>query len=303
MASVSEWTFGCSVCLREKASSWRTRLAARLAFCLDVHDIGEGRVGRPHLRQQQVGEADDRGQHVVEVMRDARGQLAHCLHLLALRQLRFQRLALGAVEREDNGGRIALAQPREGQLHGTLALVGDHHVGDMKAGLAGQRCGKGALHRGAIVGGDDAAQVGAALGLLRQREEGRIGHAQHALLVDFGNADRRIVDETRQTRRRDGRRFLARHREVARQHQRARRQHAALGIEVDAVKDVDGKGIAGRRAEIEIEGLGHGAARPGRDAGQHARAAVAQHLRQRQAAALRLRRHRGRATAASVALR
>ena len=62
---------------------------------LDVHDVLEGRVARPVVGEQQVGEADDRGQHVVEVVRDAAGELADRLHLLALRELLLERPLLG----------------------------------------------------------------------------------------------------------------------------------------------------------------------------------------------------------------
>ena len=51
---------------------------------LDVHDVLEGRVARPVVGEQEVGEADDRRQHIVEVVRDAAGELADRLHLLAL---------------------------------------------------------------------------------------------------------------------------------------------------------------------------------------------------------------------------
>jgi hypothetical protein len=69
---------------------------------LDVHDVREGRVGRPVVRKQKVGRHDDRGQHIVEVVRDAAGQLTDRLHFLALRHLRFQRLLLGRIHRIDD---------------------------------------------------------------------------------------------------------------------------------------------------------------------------------------------------------
>ena len=75
---------------------------------LDVHDVLEGRVGRPVAGEQQVGEADDGGQHVVEVVRDAAGELADRLHLLALRELRLERALLGRLERVDDGGVLAV---------------------------------------------------------------------------------------------------------------------------------------------------------------------------------------------------
>ncbi len=79
----------------------------------DLHDVLERRVGRPVVDQQKVGIADDRGQHVVEVVRDAAGELADRLHLLALREILLQRALLGGVERDDVGARaVAAAAPR-----------------------------------------------------------------------------------------------------------------------------------------------------------------------------------------------
>ena len=49
---------------------------------LDLHDVVEGRIGRPMVGEQKIGEADDRRQHIVEIVRDAAGKLAYGLHLL-----------------------------------------------------------------------------------------------------------------------------------------------------------------------------------------------------------------------------
>ena len=50
-----------------------------------------------HARLQQLQAAGDAGQQVVEVVREAAGELAHRLHLLRLAQLLLQLLALGDV--------------------------------------------------------------------------------------------------------------------------------------------------------------------------------------------------------------
>ena len=94
-----------AVCWREKASSWRTRLAARLAFCLICMMSAERLVARLVAQQQQIAEADHRGQQVVEVVGDAAGQLADRLHLLALGELGLQALLLGQIDEvEDHSG-------------------------------------------------------------------------------------------------------------------------------------------------------------------------------------------------------
>ena len=58
------------------------------------------------LGEQEIGEADDGGQHIVEVMRHAAGELADRLHLLALGDLDFERFVLGRIEGEDEETRI-----------------------------------------------------------------------------------------------------------------------------------------------------------------------------------------------------
>ena len=74
-----------------------------IGAALDVHDVAIGGIGRPVRLQQQIGEADDGGQHVVEIVRDAAGELAHRLHLVALRELELQRLLLGGIDGIEHG--------------------------------------------------------------------------------------------------------------------------------------------------------------------------------------------------------
>ena len=109
--SESSSVCGSSVCRREKASNCRTSPAARLAFCLIcMMSWKDGSVGLM-VGEQQVGIADDRGQHVVEVVRDAAGELADRLHLLPLREILLQGALLGRVEREHDGA-VAFAALR-----------------------------------------------------------------------------------------------------------------------------------------------------------------------------------------------
>jgi hypothetical protein len=60
---------------------------------------------------QHVQRTDDRGQQIVEVMRDAAGQLAHGLHLLALSQrfLRFDQPSFGFQAVGDVGHELVCA--------------------------------------------------------------------------------------------------------------------------------------------------------------------------------------------------
>ena len=80
---------------------------------LDLHDVLEGRIGRLVRVEQEIGRHHDGGQHIVEVVRDAAGELADRLHLLLLRELVLQRALLGGLERiDDRGFAVALALPR-----------------------------------------------------------------------------------------------------------------------------------------------------------------------------------------------
>ena len=118
---------------------------------LDVHDVLEGRIGRAVVHQEEVGEADDRRQHVVEVVGDAAGELAHRLHLLALGDLHFEHALLGGLDGVDDrrlvlafrlldGAQIEAGAARlvalEGDVHGhDLALPRDRGVEGFAQGL------------------------------------------------------------------------------------------------------------------------------------------------------------------------
>ncbi len=87
-------TCGASGCWREKASSRAVRLAARgrrVGRRLD--ELPDVVLAARQLALDKVHGADDDGQHVVEIVRDAAGKLADRLHLLHLADLRFSLLA------------------------------------------------------------------------------------------------------------------------------------------------------------------------------------------------------------------
>ena len=54
---------------------------------LDLHDVAERRVGRLVRVEQKIGRHDDGGEHIVEIVRDAAGELADEVHLLLLGEL------------------------------------------------------------------------------------------------------------------------------------------------------------------------------------------------------------------------
>ena len=105
--------FGAQRLAAREGKQLAHQIGGAIGVLLDVHDVGEGRIGRAVLGEQQIGEADDGGQHIVEVMRDAAGQLADRLHLLALRQLHFERLVLRRVARDRRGSLRPCRRGRE----------------------------------------------------------------------------------------------------------------------------------------------------------------------------------------------
>ncbi len=110
------------------------QVGGAVGVLLDLHDVGERLVAGAVAQQQQVAEADHRGQQVVEIVRDAAGQQADRLHLLRLRELRLQALLLGRVDQmQDEADGVALVlAPRGIDDHAGLALAFQPH-GDRQA--------------------------------------------------------------------------------------------------------------------------------------------------------------------------
>ena len=89
--------------------------------------VGAGLEGQT----QRLGVADHDRQQIVEVVREAAGELADRLHLLRLRQLLFGPLAAGeVVDHADEDGAALLLRLADREIHGkgraVLALA--HHL-------------------------------------------------------------------------------------------------------------------------------------------------------------------------------
>ena len=116
---------------------------------LDLLDVVIVAVARRVAHQHQVAMADDRGQDVVEVVRDAAGELADRLHLGRLRDLPLELGFLAIVlEQQQHRGIAEPAQAGDGQRdrlvgwrvsrtgkvarHGRAARIAAHRVGDRR---------------------------------------------------------------------------------------------------------------------------------------------------------------------------
>ena len=147
---------------------------------LDLHDVLKRRIGRAMVGEQEVGIADDGGQHVVEVMRDAARELADRLHLLALREVLLQRALLGRVERENDrvrsfvAGRIGGRDEEARRTGGARALERHVERRNVAPALNG-RVDRGA-HRRVIALGDDGEDRRSPSRKIRLQRVGREPH-------------------------------------------------------------------------------------------------------------------------------
>ena len=89
------------------------QIGGAVGVLLDLHDVGKRGIARLEAHQQEVAEANHRGQQIVEIMRDTAGQLADRLHLLRLGELDFQVLLLGDIDEMEHQPAIAALEPVE----------------------------------------------------------------------------------------------------------------------------------------------------------------------------------------------
>ena len=98
-----------SGCFRLKARNCVVSALARLAAARISRNVLRFRAFHPDVVEQQIAVAEDRGQEIIEVVRDAAGQLAERFHLLRTQHLILQLLALGDVhERADKSHGLAV---------------------------------------------------------------------------------------------------------------------------------------------------------------------------------------------------
>ncbi len=170
---------------------------------LDLHDVLERRIGRPVVREQQVGIAEDGGQHVVEVVRDAARELADGLHLLRLGEALLQRALLGGVEHEEMRARAPRRSPprpetkkRAARLPGPFRLASTGATSVWPAIAAAIAACSAARSRSTTPAKmERAGPVLAAQPLAEELGEGRVGADHRAGRVDGGDRHRGRVEQ------------------------------------------------------------------------------------------------------------
>ena len=239
---------------------------------LDLHDVLEGRVGRAVVGEEKVRVADDRLQHVVEVVRDAAGELPDGLHLLRLRELLLELALLGGVERVEERAlavAVGVADRAQPDAHRAAAFPGEAEIDrrDVAAPVAKPRRWRRrgwrgrprrrAPHRAALRAGAAARQDAE-----QAHERGVVAH-DVAGAADRGDGDRRVVEEAREADLGGALRFVDVLARGTVEDEAARCARAAVRVESEPMVDAHRQGLPAAPPEIEIEGFGaHAARRP-----------------------------------------
>ena len=170
---------------------------------LDLHDVLERRIGRLVRVQEEVVRHHDGGQHVVEVVRDAAGELADHVHLLRLVDLVLQRAPLGGLQHvNDRGFGLALVLLDRGDEELAPALLGafEHHLDRGNIALPFRRLVDRRDQQVAVAGADGPEDRlvggGVEAQTLRQFRKPRIGADHGAGAVDGRDRHRGVVEET-----------------------------------------------------------------------------------------------------------
>ena len=234
-----------------------------IGVLLDLHDVLEGRVGRAVIGEQEVGIADDRGQHVVEVVRDAAGELADRLHLLALREILLQRALLGGVEREDGRARALVAARIGGRdeearrARRPRALERDVERRDLALALGGRRDRRA---QGRVIALGDKAKIDSrplAASLFSaawaRRAKAALGRSTAPGGVHRGDRHRRRIEDAGEAHLGRAQVFALDLARRAVDHQRAGGAGRAVAGEGDLVQDAHRQQPALAGLEVDVE--------------------------------------------------
>ena len=262
---------------------------------LDLHDVLERRIGRLVRVQQEVVRHHDGGEHVVEIVRDAAGELADHVHLLRLVDLVLQRAPLGGLQHIDDGGLgLALVLLDRGDEELPPALLGavEHRLDRRDialplGGLVDRRDQQIAVAR--VDGGEDRL-AGRAVGAeaLRQLGEAGIGADHRAGAVHGRNRHRGVIEEAHEADF-GGALRIGTLVAGAADHQRARRAGHAVGAERQLVIEPHRHGLAAAHPQIDVEHFGFDFAGHRHDRGQKRRAVAGHDVGQLQPAGADLR--------------
>ena len=211
----------------------------------DLHDVLERRVGRLVRVEQEIVGQDDGGQHIVEVVRHAAGELTDQFHLLLLNEPVLELALLGGLQRIDNGRflvALLFLDRRDIEAPEAFARPGQHGIDRRDVALALRGLADRGFQRRPVSFGNDGADrpaaAVAAKHALKQPCEQRVGAHNAAVPVDGGDRHRRIMKKAHEAHLRGALRLGA---VVARaiEHERARGAGGSVRAESDLVKEAN----------------------------------------------------------------
>ena len=155
--------------------------------------------------QQKIREADDRRQHVVEVVRDAAREIADSLHLLSLRDTPFERLLLRRIDHIERRGGTALHGSERRHINAArkLLLLARRNFDRLDVAATGQRLGKPCIDEDALLRLRRRAKSFSGKNVLRgfavenHPHEGGVAMGDAAFGVERRNAERRRLEKLR----------------------------------------------------------------------------------------------------------
>ena len=190
--------FGAQGLLAAEGEQLAGQAGGAVRIGADLLDIVIVAVTRRVPQQHQVAGAEDRGQHIIEIVRDPARQLPHRLHLGRLRNLALQSGLLGIVGQAEQHRRLAKApHPRQAQRHRVLGRTLEAH-------------GKVAARRRALreapdrIGDRPLVFLHHQVGRIGRRRlilarcgahEGGIGEQQPSVTVGHGEAQRQLPEQ------------------------------------------------------------------------------------------------------------
>ena len=248
--------------------------------------------------EQKIGIADDRLEHIVEIMSDAPGELADRLHLLGLRELRFERALLGRLDGVDDRG-LALASGgaagrRHEEARRARLLASKRRVDRRRRDAAFGGGGNRPIDRGAAGIGHDARDGApfAAFGTKRASEEAKercIGAQDPARGIDDRERERGGVEQPRETNLGGALRLVLRALGAAIENERARGAGFPIMREGHAVQHAHRDGLAAALLQVDVEDVGHHIARRAGEMGGERGGIARDHIGELEAARADLR--------------
>ncbi len=212
--------------------------------------------------QQEVVRHHDGGQHIVEIVRDAAGELADHVHLLRLVDLVLQRAPLGGLQQVDDGGfGLAFVFLDRGDEELPPAFLGavEHRLDRRDVALPFRRLVDGRDQQAAIALADRSENrlAGRAVRAqaLRQFRKAGVGANHRAAAVHRRDRHRGVIEEAHEADFGGALRIgplVAR----AADHQRARGAGHAVGAECQLVIEPHRHGLAAAHPQVDVEHLG-----------------------------------------------